>query len=652
MTIKKLLVLGFGSMILITALVSAIAGFGMQTTYSGFVDYRQLARNSNGSAQVVSNLLSMRLAVLGFLSDRLKSNGNERLEEFATRNKQLKSALKDIDTTTAVGNQTGLVSLSLKDIETYEQDFAKVQGLYDERDRLVSDNLDVLGLSMRKAVTSVINSAYEDGDIEAAYRAGVFQESLMLARLYANKFLLTNSVEDYERTLLELETNMPERLGELQAVIENPARVQLLGDIGSIHERYVTAFRAVKDVIDERNSLIQNSLNTIGPRVAGNMEKLQLSIKTDQDALGPVLQGRTRTINYIIIAVALLSLAGAVLISLRVIKRIYGPIGGEPSKIEKVVATISQGDFTRTEQSTNQASGIYRSIIAMSHRLSDVIKSLINAGDDLVESAAASASIATKNEKILEQQKEQAEQCAAAIEEMSATIAQVAGSAKNSADVSEEGKSKTSASRDSVTGTVTAINSLSESLESSSGAITELEKRSKEIETVVEVIQDIAEQTNLLALNAAIEAARAGEQGKGFAVVSGEVLALAQQTAESTTKIQTIILNLQEGTEETARKMAVSNQIAQDAVTQSKQTDSALSEVYDMMERIASINSDVAVAVQQQSEVASTMAHSIATISNGLGETSDSATEIRRRSDDVRRISETVGSITAGFKVA
>ncbi|MEM8941273.1 MAG: methyl-accepting chemotaxis protein [Pseudomonadota bacterium] len=652
MTIKKLLMLGFGSMILIMALVSIIATVGMQTTYSGFVDYRQLARSSNSSAQVVSNLLSMRLAVLGYLSDRLRSDGSERLQAFNQENQQLKSALNEINDATVDNRQRGLVMSSNADIQTYEQDFLRVQQLYDDRDRLVKDNLDLFGLSMRKEVTSIIATAYADDDIEAAYLAGVFQESLLLARLYVTKFLLSNSGADLERALFELESEMPKRFTELQAAIQNPARLERLAEVDSLHQRYVTAFKETKEVIDERNSLINNSLNTIGPRVAQNMEKLQLSIKRSQDTLGPELQGQARLINYLIMGVALFSLLGAVLISRRVIKQIYGPIGGEPAKIEEVVETISQGDFTGKVELGGQVSGIYRSIMAMSGKLSDVIKSLSRAGDDLVQSAAASANIATKNEQTLELQREQAEQCAAAIEEMSATIRQVAGSAKNGADVSEEGKSKTAASRHSVTGTVSAINSLSESLQHSSGAISDLEKRGKEIGTVVEVIQDIAEQTNLLALNAAIEAARAGEQGKGFAVVSGEVLALSQQTAESTTKIQAIIQSLQKGTEETVKKMAVSNQIAQDAVSRSKETDSALSEVYDIMERIVSLNSEVATAVQQQSEVANSMAKSMSTISNGLGETSDSATEIRQRSDEVRRISETVGTITARFKVA
>ena len=63
----------------------------------------------------------------------------------------------------------------------------------------------------------------------------------------------------------------------------------------------------------------------------------------------------------------------------------------------------------------------------------------------------------------------------------------------------------------------------------------------KEIEVMASAISTISEQTNLLALNAAIEAARAGDHGRGFAVVAEEVRKLAEESARTVAKIQSVI---------------------------------------------------------------------------------------------------------------
>lgn len=81
--------------------------------------------------------------------------------------------------------------------------------------------------------------------------------------------------------------------------------------------------------------------------------------------------------------------------------------------------------------------------------------------------------------------------------------------------------------------------------------ILELSDHTQQIGDTIGIVEDIAEQTNMLALNAAVEAARAGENGKGFSVVASEIRKLADESKQATTKITSLIKNIQQATNST-----------------------------------------------------------------------------------------------------
>ena len=173
-----------------------------------------------------------------------------------------------------------------RELTEYISQFEIVTKKQEKRDELVKETLNVVGPTMERDLTSIMESAFQDGDTEAAYRAGITMRNLMLARLYANRFLIQNDEASYRRVAQEF-VGMEENLDELRSHLENPTRIELATKVRSDQRIYARAFEDVHSVITSRNDIIRNQLDKIGPKVADQVEQMKLAIKAEQDDLGP-----------------------------------------------------------------------------------------------------------------------------------------------------------------------------------------------------------------------------------------------------------------------------------------------------------------------------------------------------------------------------
>jgi aerotaxis receptor len=136
-------------------------------------------------------------------------------------------------------------------------------------------------------------------------------------------------------------------------------------------------------------------------------------------------------------------------------------------------------------------------------------------------------------------------QVAAAMEEMSVSVNEIAGNTERSLAATHSTDRAAAETAQTMQESTASVQAVVSSVGLSQGAIREMSDAIADIGNFACLIKDIADQTNLLALNAAIEAARAGESGRGFAVVADEVRKLAERSGKSTADISASLAGMQ-----------------------------------------------------------------------------------------------------------
>jgi methyl-accepting chemotaxis protein len=376
-----------------------------------------------------------------------------------------------------------------------------------------------------------------------------------------------------------------------------------------------------------------------------------LSRKLNDLALVEVAQNQTNHSNVMFNAIiGLLAVLGAALI----ISWLLAGIIVTPIKsLQGAMKELAEGNLkTKVEvEGNNEITALSRDFNTTVNQLQKTVDALVRISVDVASASTELAAVMTQSSANSDQEKNEVEHVAAAINQMESTASEVTENANNADAASTKADQLAKESLSIFEQNTRSSEKMAVQLSEAANVVNSLKEQSEQIGKVIEVIESISEQTNLLALNAAIEAARAGESGRGFAVVADEVRMLAARTQESTKEIQTIIEELQTQSGSANESMHSSLQLLSQNQEQAKRVQDSLSNIGQSISELTSINAQVAVASEEQGQVTSDVNNNLTNIYELVSQNVTGITQAAAASQELSSLAENQKQQLGFFKV-
>ncbi len=313
---------------------------------------------------------------------------------------------------------------------------------------------------------------------------------------------------------------------------------------------------------------------------------------------------------------------------------------------------IAQGDLTDEIPiaRTDELGRLNDALITMQTHLKAMMAEIAESADVMNSSADALNEEMGSTRRVTEAQSDSVTRIASAVEQLVASVNEIADSAQQAALAVDSSKGLLDQAESSMGDSQAATASVVTAVSGAGTTMTELSHSIMAIDRVSHVIRGIADQTNLLALNAAIEAARAGESGRGFAVVADEVRKLAEQSSKQTAEITASVQEIQRVTQlalesmESAGAHVASTDVAMSAAR------NGLDMVAQHGQEVASISRHIADGTREQASTGNEIANQIEGIVGCLDQTTTAISSVTEKAVQMKSASSQLRNLIDYFR--